>query len=55
MEAFETTDIPSGMMTSLARGRGYWVPPLYLLFLVAVLMVTLTQSPTTTQLMYRSF
>jgi hypothetical protein len=43
------------MMALLARGRGYWLPPLYLLFLMAVLMVTLTESPTTTQLMYRAF
>lgn len=45
----------SGMMVLLARKRWYWVPPLYALFLIVVLMVTLTQSATTAQFMYRAF
>ncbi len=45
----------SGMMALLARKRWYWLPALYALALMAVLMVTLTQSATTAQFMYRAF
>ena len=44
-----------GAMAALARKRWYWLPPLYVLFLALVLMVTLTQSATTAQFMYRRF
>jgi D-alanyl-lipoteichoic acid acyltransferase DltB (MBOAT superfamily) len=44
-----------GTMAFLARYRGYWIPPLYALVLVVVLMVTLTQSASTAQFMYRAF
>ena len=45
----------SGVMAMLARKRWYWLPPLYVLFLALVLMVTLTQSASTAQFMYRAF
>ncbi len=45
----------SGVMAVLARRRWYWLPPLYALFLALVLMVTLTQSASTAQFMYRAF
>jgi alginate O-acetyltransferase complex protein AlgI len=45
----------SGMMATLARKRWYWLPPIYLLFLVVMLMITMTQSATTAQFMYRAF
>lgn len=45
----------TGMMVLLARKRWYWLPPLYALALMIVLMVTLTQSATTAQFMYRAF
>ena len=51
-------DIPSttpGVMAMLAQRRWYWLPPLYVLFLALVLMVTLTQSASTAQFMYRAF
>ncbi len=44
-----------GTMTWLAEKRWYWLPALYLLFLALVLTVTLTQSATTAQFMYRAF
>ena len=43
------------MMALLARKRWYWVPPLYALTLIAVLMITLTQGASTAQFMYRAF
>ena len=45
----------SGTMTWLARKRWYWVPPLYALALMGVLMVTMTQGATTALFMYRAF
>jgi hypothetical protein len=45
----------NGVMAMLSRRRWYWVPPLYALALLLVLMVTLTQSVTTAQFMYRAF
>ena len=45
----------SGIMAWLARNRWYWLPALYALLLALVLMVTLTQSATTAQFMYRAF
>jgi alginate O-acetyltransferase complex protein AlgI len=44
-----------GTMAWLAQKRWYWLPALYLLFLALVLTVTLTQSTTTAQFMYRAF
>lgn len=45
----------SGIMEILAQKRWYWLPALYVLVLAVVLMVTLTQSANTAQLMYRAF
>lgn len=39
----------------LARWRWYWIPPLYALAMLFVLMITLTQNGGTAQLMYRGF
>ena len=47
--------VPSGTMAWLARKRWYWVPPLYALVLMGVLVVTMTQGATTAQFMYRAF
>jgi alginate O-acetyltransferase complex protein AlgI len=49
-------EAPTGGVASLlARKRWYWLPALYVLVLAMVLMVTLTQSATTVQFMYRAF
>jgi hypothetical protein len=53
--AEEAGQLRSRMMVLLGRKRWYWLPPLYVLFLALVLMVTLTQSTTTAQFMYRAF
>jgi alginate O-acetyltransferase complex protein AlgI len=45
----------SGALALLARNRWYWIPPLYGLTLLLVLIVTLTQSGGAAQLMYRGF
>lgn len=45
----------SSVLDMLARKRWYWLPPLYVLFLALVLMVTLTQGASTAQMMYRAF
>ena len=45
----------SGAFAVLARHRWYWIPPLYGLTLLLVLIVTLTQSGGAAQLMYRGF
>jgi len=39
----------------LARWRWYWIPPLYALAMLFVLMITFTQNGGTAQLMYRGF
>lgn len=44
-----------GMMGVLAQKRWYWLPALYVLVLALVLMVTLTETANTAQLMYRAF
>ena len=54
-EGDQAAENSSGMMAMLARKRWYWVPPLYALVLMILLMVTLTQSATTAQFMYRAF
>jgi alginate O-acetyltransferase complex protein AlgI len=49
---------PKGEATSqsfLARGRWFWIPPLYALAMILLLMITLTQSGGVGQLMYRGF
>jgi len=50
-----TASRPTGMMSLLAEKRWFWLPPLYALALLLVLIVTLTQGASTAQLMYRQF
>ena len=45
----------TGIMALLARKRWFWIPPLYALVLLVVLIVTFTQGASTAQLMYRRF
>jgi D-alanyl-lipoteichoic acid acyltransferase DltB (MBOAT superfamily) len=45
----------AGIIGLLARKRWFWVPPLYALVLLVVLIVTFTQGASTAQLMYRRF
>ena len=42
-------------MGLMARWRWYWVPPLYALALIFLLIVTLTRSASTAQFMYNKF
>ena len=44
-----------GFTAMLARSRWYWLPPLYVLALLFVLMVTITQNSNAAQFMYRRF
>jgi alginate O-acetyltransferase complex protein AlgI len=55
--ALEGTDgrAASGVIAFLARKRWLWLPPLYALTLLLVVAVTLTQTPATSQFMYRAF
>jgi alginate O-acetyltransferase complex protein AlgI len=46
---------PTGVIALLARWRWYWIPPLYGLALLFVLIVTHTQAESAAQFMYRSF
>ena len=49
---------PHGEVTSqkfLVRGRWFWIPPLYALAMILLLLITLTQSGGVGQLMYRGF
>ena len=39
----------------LVRGQWFWIPPLYALAMILLLMITLTQSGGVGQLMYRGF
>lgn len=45
----------TGFVALLARRRWFWIPPLYALALVIVLIVTLTQGASTAQFLYRTF
>ncbi|HEX8817210.1 MAG TPA: MBOAT family O-acyltransferase [Terriglobales bacterium] len=47
--------LPHGAMALLARWRWFWLPPLYALALLFVLIVTLTRGADTAQFMYRGF
>jgi D-alanyl-lipoteichoic acid acyltransferase DltB (MBOAT superfamily) len=51
----QTAEAQSGFLAWMARNRWYWAPPLYVLTLFFLLMVTLTQSGGAAQLMYRGF
>jgi alginate O-acetyltransferase complex protein AlgI len=45
----------SGMIALIARNRWFWIPPLYLLALLLVLVVTHTRGADAAQFMYRKF
>ena len=45
----------TGPMALLARWRWYWVPPLYALALLFVLIITLSRGTTAAQMMYSNF
>jgi alginate O-acetyltransferase complex protein AlgI len=45
----------TGPMALLARWRWFWLPPLYVLALLFVLIVTLSRGTSTAQLMYSNF
>jgi hypothetical protein len=45
----------AGSPRLLARWQWFWIPPLYTLAMLFLLMITLTQSGGAGQLMYRSF
>jgi hypothetical protein len=44
-----------GIIGLLARSRWFWIPPLYALVLVFLLIVTLTHGASTAQFMYNKF
>lgn len=46
---------PAGFMSNLARWRWYWLPPVYALALLFLLIVTLTRGASTAQFMYNKF
>jgi alginate O-acetyltransferase complex protein AlgI len=53
---FEAKDrVPTGFASLAVRWRWYWLPPLYTVALLFVLMVTLTRSTDTAQFMYGNF
>lgn len=45
----------SGLFGALARRRWYWIPALYSVTLLIVVLITQTQSASTSQFMYRTF
>lgn len=45
----------SGIMLLIAPSRWFWLPAVYALALIVVLMITLTQQGGVGQMMYRSF
>jgi alginate O-acetyltransferase complex protein AlgI len=45
----------SGILQVMARSRWFWIPAVYALALLVVLMITLTQQGGVGQMMYRSF
>jgi alginate O-acetyltransferase complex protein AlgI len=46
---------PPGLIAFMARWRWFWIPPLYVLGLLFLLGMTLTQGASTAQFMYRKF
>lgn len=53
----ETSDagVGSGMIALIARNRWFWIPPLYVLALLLVVIVTHTRGVDAAQFMYRNF
>ncbi len=47
--------LQSGTIAFIARWRWYWIPPLYALALLLILMITFSQGGSAAQLMYRRF
>ena len=45
----------SGLVSSMVRNRWFWVPPVYLLALLLILIVTHTRGADPAQFMYRNF
>jgi D-alanyl-lipoteichoic acid acyltransferase DltB (MBOAT superfamily) len=59
-DALDRVTVPSdasrsGMMPLIARSRWFWLPAVYALALLVLLMITLTQQGGVGQMMYRSF
>ncbi len=48
-------ELPSGTLALLARWRWFWIPSLYILALIFVLLITHGQEASAGQLMYRRF
>jgi alginate O-acetyltransferase complex protein AlgI len=55
LEADPSSDNRSGVAALAARWRWFWIPPLYAVTLLFVLMVTLTRGTDTAQFMYGNF
>jgi alginate O-acetyltransferase complex protein AlgI len=52
----EKSETPSGgVVASLARSRWYWLPPIYGVALIVLLIVTFTRGASTAQFMYNKF
>jgi alginate O-acetyltransferase complex protein AlgI len=49
------TNYRHGLIDLIARTRWYWIPPLYVLIMVFVLLVTLTSGDSASGLMYSAF
>jgi hypothetical protein len=50
-----TAQLHSGTVALIARWRWFWIPSVYVLALLFVLMITHTQGGGAAQLMYRRF
>ena len=50
-----TSRLGSGILALLARNRWFWIPPLYILALLVVVVVTHARGTDAAQLMYRNF
>jgi hypothetical protein len=51
----QTSDQQSDLVALAARWRWYWIPPLYAIALIFLLIVTLTHAASTAQFMYNKF
>jgi alginate O-acetyltransferase complex protein AlgI len=51
----QTSDQQSDLVALAARWRWYWIPPLYAIALIFLLIVTLTHGASTAQFMYNKF
>ncbi len=55
VDAEAPLDLRTGQMALLVRWRWFWLPPLYVLTLLFVLIVTLSSGTSTAQMMYGNF